>query len=639
MGHAQTTVRETAIRALAAYLSRAPAAATEAALATTMRGLGESRDDAFRTEGLLGFAVEVVSRLPPAYLLSTWATYFDTVQAMLGHRASTVRQMASRVFLALVARHRDAHVADRAVLVGHVMQSLASGWARAPGVVEPAPGADHHPAMPTTTAPASMFPPVDRPAAASANWESKEGHLLAYELIVVVLSAAMDHDAPCRPAAGRPHRGSVVALAGRPLQRRCSHHQHQQDAPERLRSQSLPNLAMSDQEETSHLLSYLESAGSSSAGDACAGRPPLGRTCTDCQSEYFPADAIARPSLVLRAWLLQCVASAVDGRWELRRMADQVSPAIVRLLVHLRPTIADDLLRSATDRVGRLAACLVARHHGRAAPDTTMLRQWVSSSPGADDPLLAAALDALVSNAAVEGDVDAVVAGCGRVPGRYASWLLPRIWSAMGALVGRCRDARLISAVVDLAVRCDNAATRNGAVLAIRDMVDSMGDDHVMLAAVVTGACALLIATGDVDVKAVLDVMHCAASRTQALDGIRYEVDLLTPGQGRRASTTPSALGRPAAPGHRRKAPSLDSGTALSRSSSDGDVAGDAGDDWDDWDSDSDAGDDHLEKVADAGDLDRADLLNAVQRLQVKVADVLRLLLPADDVIAPDHVI
>ena len=127
IGHEQLSVRENATRAFAAFLSRCPAHQTINAFSDVIDRLHrnfqsslQSERAAYLAEGLLGLCV-ILAKLrliPSNYMISNWDHIYLTLEGYLGHPASTVRQMSSTVFK---------HLAFRA---SRGMSGLGSGMSR-----------------------------------------------------------------------------------------------------------------------------------------------------------------------------------------------------------------------------------------------------------------------------------------------------------------------------------------------------------------------------------------------------------------------------------------------------------------------------------------------------------------------------
>jgi hypothetical protein len=136
LAHAQLSVRETATRALAAFLLRSPHGETVRTLHDVLDVLGSEDLDAvaaapapaprgggagartaassapsrllnaYTAEGVLGLTVILVRLCPAGTVSDVWHPLFGLLVRYLGHAASTVRQMASKVFLQVFAKAR-----------------------------------------------------------------------------------------------------------------------------------------------------------------------------------------------------------------------------------------------------------------------------------------------------------------------------------------------------------------------------------------------------------------------------------------------------------------------------------------------------------------------------------------------------
>ena len=135
LAHSQLSVRENAIRLYATYLSRSPVSEIVACLddildvlalkchlseysllyaqkagqggedighTSSSRTLSNGLLPAFSAEGVLGLLAIVVRLVGAAGLFAEWHVMFETLFRYLGHPASTVRQITSKVFLEIM---------------------------------------------------------------------------------------------------------------------------------------------------------------------------------------------------------------------------------------------------------------------------------------------------------------------------------------------------------------------------------------------------------------------------------------------------------------------------------------------------------------------------------------------------------
>ncbi|XP_071173615.1 uncharacterized protein [Mytilus edulis] len=194
LSNPQLTIRENAAKAISGYISSAD---MKEALSTFEQVLTLLRNDVlvsdqvhtvilpiellddYAAEGFLNVSLFILKVLPLKVLLSRWSQYVSTFLLYLSHHASTVRQAASNIFKYLVAK--SSHCV---VLVKLVLQSLIQDWE--PDITHLTIPHDHHHSL---LSQGSTIPSVN-----SANglpllqaWESREGRLFAYELILKYL--------------------------------------------------------------------------------------------------------------------------------------------------------------------------------------------------------------------------------------------------------------------------------------------------------------------------------------------------------------------------------------------------------------------------------------------------------------------
>lgn len=178
---------------------------------------------AFEAEGLLSLAAAVLPGLPPCFVLRNWGRVWPVLEAYLSHAASTVRQACSALFrAALDAAPTRLHP----ILVRLMLQSISAGWhvdstslsRLNPTTPSPSPaGPSHSPsngassgaslgvaacspasstaphtarwplaAASTAESDAALCHPKPRLEAVSErqlSWQSREGRLLALELV------------------------------------------------------------------------------------------------------------------------------------------------------------------------------------------------------------------------------------------------------------------------------------------------------------------------------------------------------------------------------------------------------------------------------------------------------------------------
>ncbi|KAK3085980.1 hypothetical protein FSP39_011613 [Pinctada imbricata] len=131
--------------------------------------------DAYAAEGLLNVCQFLVKVLPLRELLPFWPQHISTFLIYLSHPASTVRQASSTVFKCLVSK-----CSHFGVLIKLVIQSLVEGWETDISVLQ----REEHKGELTETLP-SVTDNTNVPLCDT--WESREGRLFAFELIMQFL--------------------------------------------------------------------------------------------------------------------------------------------------------------------------------------------------------------------------------------------------------------------------------------------------------------------------------------------------------------------------------------------------------------------------------------------------------------------
>ncbi|XP_021365887.1 uncharacterized protein LOC110458492 isoform X2 [Mizuhopecten yessoensis] len=195
LSNPQLTIRENAAKALSAFISSSD---VKEALSTLEKVISvlwsevsksqvekDQRNvqlpvkflDAYAAEGTLDVCLFLVKVLPLPRLLPRWPQYLSTFLLYLSHPASTVRQAASNIFKYLVAKSSHS-----AVLVKLVLQALTEGWE--PDLV----------ALSREDKYGDVSSQCTRPSVSETTegsiletWESREGRLFAYELIMKFL--------------------------------------------------------------------------------------------------------------------------------------------------------------------------------------------------------------------------------------------------------------------------------------------------------------------------------------------------------------------------------------------------------------------------------------------------------------------
>jgi len=109
---------------------------------------------AFGAEGLLSLAVTLIKSLPAPFLLANWTQFIDAFNMYLMHEASTVRQMTSAIFKALVMPSVNGQPEETALCL-RVLSFLCLDWDL-----------------------------VDVEGTDPQKWEWREGRLLALEIVL-----------------------------------------------------------------------------------------------------------------------------------------------------------------------------------------------------------------------------------------------------------------------------------------------------------------------------------------------------------------------------------------------------------------------------------------------------------------------
>eukprot|EP01043_Picozoa_sp_COSAG02_P020762 COSAG02_NODE_1031_length_15073_cov_13.084279_8_plen_862_part_01 len=178
----QLSVRAVATKAFAVYLSRSSHRETVKAFGEVigrLRGGGKPASlqllGAFEAEGLLSLCAVLVKVLTVDWLYSHWSSYAPTLQTYLGHEASTVRQSASRIFFYVMAK--DGGDLGLAQLI---IEDLTGGWLVP---ISPRSDAARRGSGTGVTV-GTFEESLAAANVDAHMWEWKEGRLLAYELVL-----------------------------------------------------------------------------------------------------------------------------------------------------------------------------------------------------------------------------------------------------------------------------------------------------------------------------------------------------------------------------------------------------------------------------------------------------------------------
>ena len=370
LGHPQLTVRENATKAFAAFLSRSPSKQTLNAFSDVIAKLAAvpiaphsvdgglvpgkpaARDglgvpDPYLAEGLLSLCVILAKlRMVPEYYLNRhWRRIFGTLNKYLGHTASTVRQMSSTVFKHLAFKGSRAwgneHAQDSPSLLMMVLEGLVLSWDASTG-------------QPLT-------------------WQSREGRLLTYDLVIDFLltnhsnylatdpSRKLVRRASSPPKFEMDPSGGMATLLPNPVvkspplppvtpKRGAGGHRGSHPSP----ATSIPSPSPSPSADPwvtpaprysggAAPATVLETSLTSSLGGGRKRPEPRsllmvlvgagaaeGAVSSPQQGQGTPH--LSQLKDYLQRMIIQTKGCLADDRFELRRMADQVLPGLVKLL-------------------------------------------------------------------------------------------------------------------------------------------------------------------------------------------------------------------------------------------------------------------------------------------------------------------
>ena len=171
----------------------------------------------YSIEGLLRMCSMLINILPSSFLVTEWESYWPTFEIFLHHKASTVRQITSSIFLHLIKR--GSSTGTRTLLFSLVCQSVCAGWkvefnqnnndnqnkqqkhlqqitkspslARSPSIQQPLQsdiGAIVHSAIPPSfdkqLPTLTLFNTYNDINNEDLTWQAMEGRLLSYELLL-----------------------------------------------------------------------------------------------------------------------------------------------------------------------------------------------------------------------------------------------------------------------------------------------------------------------------------------------------------------------------------------------------------------------------------------------------------------------
>ncbi|XP_071087709.1 uncharacterized protein [Haliotis cracherodii] len=325
ISHSQLPIRESAVKAVSAYISLVDNQESLRILEQTialLRGGNHTQVDqdsqefvdAYKAEGLLNVCQSVVKSLPLASLLPCWGGYLSSFLHHLAHPASSVRQSASSVFKLLVQKS-----SENTGLLCQLLHTLTGGW--------------------TTTLCDEATPPDSQ----TLSWEAKEGRMFAFEVICSFL--IKNH---IRKMFSRRKPSKVESDAQTP-EPRVNHHSDRVSIPVEGGNMAPPQLQVktaTNQESPSFsviatLRLHSKTEGQIGTSDVipdkfpCAlhgageipSSPLLEKAQTKAQTKDCPS--IRKLFVTILYQTMECLA---DNQWELRRIAQQVLPCLAEVI-------------------------------------------------------------------------------------------------------------------------------------------------------------------------------------------------------------------------------------------------------------------------------------------------------------------
>ncbi|XP_067652391.1 uncharacterized protein [Haliotis asinina] len=325
ISHSQLPIRESAVKAMSAYISLVDKQESLRILEKTLdllSGRYHQQDDqgspefvdAYKAEGLLNVCQSVIKSLSLPSLLPCWDGYLSSFLHHLAHPASSVRQSASSVFKLLVQKSND-----NVVLLCQVLHTLTEGW---------------------TTSMCDEAPVQD---SQTLSWEAKEGRMFAFEVICSFLIKnhirqmflrrkpnKLESD-PHFPETKVNHHSDRVSgteeegnMATPGLQVRTDSRQEFPSlsviAALRLHSKTEGQIRTSDE------ISHNFPCARDGAGEILSSQYP---EKTQAKSRTKDCPSSSRLFVTILYQTMECLA---DGRWELHRIAQQVLPCLAEVI-------------------------------------------------------------------------------------------------------------------------------------------------------------------------------------------------------------------------------------------------------------------------------------------------------------------
>ncbi|KAL5022616.1 hypothetical protein ScPMuIL_001771 [Solemya velum] len=197
LSHPQLTIRDSAVKLLSIYIACSDHKEALSTLEDVMKILEEGINigidnddiylpgqfpDAYRSEGFLNVCISVIKVLPISELLPNFVYHLSVYVMYLSHPASTVRQAASSVFKYLVLK--GCHSVG---LIKLVLHKLSEGWEpnlEILNTIEEKGGTSN---FKKSSARPSVCDNSLKGCKLLCAWESREGRLFAYELVIKFL--------------------------------------------------------------------------------------------------------------------------------------------------------------------------------------------------------------------------------------------------------------------------------------------------------------------------------------------------------------------------------------------------------------------------------------------------------------------
>ncbi|XP_047141548.1 uncharacterized protein LOC101237868 isoform X1 [Hydra vulgaris] len=288
----------------------------------------------YEAEGFMNVLLFLIKSVPLLHLLSKWHYYWSIFSHYLSHPASTVRQAASSLFKYLVSKEQSSPCLPKIIL-----QSLCSGWkSNTDLLVQPIHNLEK-----------------DRISILHANkmselqltWEWREGRLFAYELVLMSLITNHKYfnlsSKTSSPRLSSSVNETLVKKLSPPVSRANGHnklsksltvsglwHTKQKfNNPERPEIPSqLTKILKEPHSDVVLLEENIKVVNFTELPDGVSSKAYL---MDQVSLNWLEKQECVSFRVIIKQILLQCVECLVDSRWELRRMALQLIPVIIKV--------------------------------------------------------------------------------------------------------------------------------------------------------------------------------------------------------------------------------------------------------------------------------------------------------------------